>query len=429
MKNFLNYIFLFVLLCNASKSHSQINSDSHDYKSIDAYVVSNHTHDAAGSCINILYSSSDCEKCILFLHSVLGELNAHRDKNILVNIVTDNIAYAKKNLKNYPLRFKYYFDKDIFSNFDINNRTLLYLRDKNTFTENIEDISGFIKKAEPISEVIFRVSDSVIMEKDIESRIMPLNTFITINPKMDVALLFMKANSGKANDYNAIYLNKQLKDSLKIYSLKERNPNPERLKLLPFKDFTSVAKNNSVNFYKILTITSNKNTVYCTFMISRLYKDNNPGDNFTLVTNSYIAQKEIKKESDLMDVMKLDTYDCFYFADMFQFEGATYPMSVWINSTPEIIGENTITTNLNKVIPNEGNLEFAGKATIILDPKTQTAKMISLDKNVENIRYRKNSFKVGGYLYSIKKVMTDEANNVGDITISREPATDQKAAY
>ena len=412
-------INLLLLFCHAKAASQIIPGKKYDYGKIDNYVVNHHTSDGKNNCITVLYSSADCENCILFLRQTLGEIKP--DNKIPVYVITDNIAYAKKNLGKYKLNYTYYFDREIFNQFEINKRTLLYSRFNSVLNDNPEQIINLANASATTPEIVFQQQDTVLMANDLETRTMPYNAFATINPKMDVAILFRKTKSADVNkSYSVTYLYKNLRDSLKIYTLQERNPDPENLKLIPFKEFGQLAQKNAINFYKIHSLTSYNNAVYCTFTISRLYKDVRQKDNFSILSNAFIAQKEIKSEKDLLDVMCIDTYDHIYFADMFTYQDTVYPMSTWIYSTPDPTGKNTLLTNVNKVEANGGELSFGGKATILLDPNTQTMKMTALDANAPKVRFRKNTFENGNYTYKLQKVMIDDSKNLGTILLTRE---------
>lgn len=429
LEKFLNRFSNTLLIINtllffcSTKTTAQIApGKKYDYKAIDNYVVNHHTSDGKKDCITVLYSSADCENCILFLRQTLGEIKPENDTPVYV--ITDNIAYAKKNLRKYKLKYTYYFDREIFELFEINKRTLLYSRFNGVLNDNPEQIINLTNARATTPEIVFQQQDTVLMANDLETRIMPYDAFATINPKMDVAILFRKTKSADVNkSYSVTYLYKNLRDSLKIYTLQERNPDPENLKLIPFKEFGQLAQKNAINFYKVHSLTSYNNTVYCTFTISRLYKDVRQKDNFSILSNAFIAQKEIKSEKDLLDVMRIDTYDHIYFADMFTYQDTVYPMSTWIYSTPEPTGKNTLLTNVNKVEANGGELSFGGKATILLDPNAQTIKIMALDANAPKVRFRKNSFEKGKYTYKLQKVMTDESKNLGNITFTKELKT------
>ena len=423
-------MFFLVFLTVANAQPNAINKP--DFKSVDNYVSENyfskinpgyttilHTADY----LTILLSSRDCENCALFLNNVLVNLKSYiAPKPLMIYVVTDNVAYAKKVLAKYELNFNYFYDEDIFSKFDINSRTVLYIKANDVIVDNIQQIIKKINTTIKESTIVFEVKDSIMGYDKIVTSPLPYNNFISLDPKMDTAILYHKEkDESLSKSFKTAYLTPKIKDSLKLYNLPERPLGGDKFKKATFGQFVRVAKANPFQFVKLLSITSYGNLVYCTFMMNRAYEDPVVRDNYRLTGDSYIAVKEIKKEKDLNDIMNIDAYDQYYLAHTFNFEGEDYAVSTWINYTLTILDKNTITTNVKRVINNGTDLEFASRGTIVLNPSHQNAKMISLDKKFPDFGFKTNVVKLDNYDYSFKKEMTDKANNAGIIKITRIP--------
>lgn len=417
---------LIVIICSfyitLAVGQTPINAGFPDYNSIDKYISTNHTNKSDVDCMNILFSSNDCDKCILYINALLTNLKGTRYENsITINVIADNVAYAKKNLSKYDLKFNYFYDKSLFEKFDINNRTLLYLKKGENIITDPDSILSYLDKNEiKKGELIFQLGDSLVNPDKISSTLLPYDNLLTIDPKMDVAILYKKNNIADVEkSYKISYLTGTVKDSLKLFNLPERIADKSSIKKTDFKSYSALAKRNNMQFVKIHSITSKGFDVYTTFTLNRIYWNLHEKDKYVLLGHSFLAVRKIKNEDELLGLMNIENYDDFYLIDVFEYGGSTYPLSTWVYSTPEIIGENTFKTNVNKVVVENESLEFGGSATIVLNPKDKKAMMTSLDKNAKNVRVRNNTIVLNGYKYKIEKEMIDASNNYGLIRISK----------
>lgn len=419
---------LIVIICNffitTLIAQTPISSGLPDYNSIDKYISTNYTKKAEIDCLNILFSSNDCDKCVLYINTLLmGLKESGYENSITINVVADNVAYAKKSLSKYKLNFNYFYDKLLFEKFEINNRTLLYLKKgENIITDPDSILDVFRKRGIEKTGLIFQLNDSLVNPDKISSTLLPFDNLLTIDPKMDIAILYKKNNSEDVDkSYIASYITSVVTDSLKLFNLPERIVDKSNIKRTDFKVYSTLAKRNNMQLVKIHSLASRGFDIYVTFTLNRIYMDVSQQDKYILLGNSFVGVKKIKNEDELLDLMNVEKYDDFYLVDVFEYEGYTYPLSTWVYSTPEIIGENVFKTNVNKVVVGNENLEFGGNATIILNPKDNTAKMTALDRNAKNVRVRSNTIKFKGYNYKIEKEIIDVSNNYGLIKVTKTP--------
>lgn len=420
--SYLKSIILFFCTLFINNANAQIIGEP-DYVSVDTYILEKHSikKDNSGY-INILFSSNDCDRCIVYLVPLLKSLE-ELNTAIPINIITDNTAYAKKNLKAYRLNLNYVFDKEVFSKYGINLRTVTYLKHNSQIIDNVEDIINTVNNGN--TSVVFQKTDSLVTEINMSSSfIAPFNSFLTLDSKMGTALLFEPVNQS----YSLTYLEAKISDSLKIYNLPERTADTERksgeklFEKLDFKDFSYFCKTGRYKFLKITAISSFGSNVYCNFSIDRSYKEKQRENYFSIWGNDFVAVKKIKTKEDMHTIMDISTYDQIYpLMNEFEFENELYSTGVWVHSYLEFEDENTIKINVDKSNEDRTDFEFAGLATIRLNPAEQKAEMIALDKdNAEPVIKRNNQILLGNYIYSVEKEMTDEANNAGFIKITKK---------
>ncbi|OYQ36767.1 hypothetical protein CHU92_09225 [Flavobacterium cyanobacteriorum] len=390
-----------------------------DYESIDQYITEAHTGTGANDHVTILFSSNDCDKCILYLHSILLDLKKSTGNSGLpLNVITDNKAFAKKNLDKYKLDFKYYYDKSLFSKFGINSKTLIYYKKNNKLISDVGQISAMMPKSEAATDVIFQFKDSIVGADNFSCTSLPYDHLLILDPKMDKSILLSKAKENAIEkSFNYAYMTSKIKDSLKLYQLPESDIDRLQFEKAGYENALQLLNTNNLEFIEITSITSFGPYVYCNFIINRLYKNLSKKDDFALIGDSFLAVKKIKKESDLKDIMNVDQYDQFYLFYSFDYQGTTYPISTWIYGTFTVVKPDTITTNINKVVSSKPSLDFWGKATIVLDSKTQVAKMTDIDPTAENIRVRNTLVKYKNDTYTVRKDMINEEDNIGLIKI------------
>uniref|UniRef100_UPI00404AA093 hypothetical protein n=1 Tax=Flavobacterium sp. TaxID=239 RepID=UPI00404AA093 len=409
------YKFLYIFFVFTSQfifGQEIIDGAKYDYDLIDKYLIEKHQINSSSKSLNILFSSNDCKMCISYLQNVLNEANT---SNLIFNIFTDNIVYAKKHLSKYNLKLNYIFDNTIFSLFDIESKTIIYLKEDNKITFNISDIIVNLNKSDEIALIVI---DTLLTDNNISSTLLPYQKILTYDSKMETAILFEKEN--KKQEFTKIqYLYPKINDSIKLYKLDERINNKTKFQNIDFQSFEKLLLANSLRYVEVQSFASFENIIYCTFILNRLYENLEKKDNFSYIGNSFIATKKINSENDIYDVMDVSSYDNYYLIDVFNFKNTIYPVSVYIYDNFKVVNENTIKIKVNKQIEDKHKLEFGGEITFTLNPLKNSTSVKELNENVEKKFVRINTVLCNDFYYTIEKKMTDLKSNIGKILITK----------
>ena len=92
--------------------NAQSSKIDYDYNKIDEYLIKKHSLNEDLKQLNILFSSNDCKMCISYLQNILPQ--AVKLNDLKINIITDNIVYAKKHLKKFNFKFNYVKRQSLF---------------------------------------------------------------------------------------------------------------------------------------------------------------------------------------------------------------------------------------------------------------------------------------------------------------------------
>ncbi|WP_410879819.1 hypothetical protein [Myroides sp. DW712] len=407
------YCYLVLLFFITSLGGNSIYSQ--DFKQIDEYIDEIHHLNSEETTIYILFSKNDCENCILYLHSTLDliEKKVVLAENIKINVITDNIAYAKKYLNNYKLQYNFIFDKDIFHNFGVASRTILYLRDNAELITDPTKINLHLSKIKIDKKVVFSIKDSIFSDTSpIIASILEEN-IIALDNNMDIALLLLKKDS----TYTPIFLNSHIVDSLKLYNLPLRDKKELKdFTLINFKDAKPIYKNFNMDMLKIQSFSSKENMVFCRFRIKRMYQIGESLDNIHMISDDFIAVKKIKDKKNISTLLDIDQYDTYYLTNSFFFNDNEFLLSNWVYSSLNILDENTIITNID-VLNSENKNEFGGLATLKLDPLNQKVKMVDLATNVTKGEYFNTEIFLNSKKYTLQKKWIDETINFGKLEL------------
>lgn len=414
MRNILIFFFVYIPSLFSQEKNNNLN-----YLVIDNYLSQKNKITNEQNQLNILYSSYDCNKCVMYISNILGAI---KNPEIKINIISDNVVFAKKELKSFDLKLNYFYNEEVFDKFSINRKTIAYFIDqeKNIISLEKEIINKIKSTTKLKDEIIFKVSDSLISKNGLNSTVIPFNNFLTFDKKLETSVVFSNIKNATTNFSCEInYLKTKLSDSLKIYNLPERNPDVTNLVKSNFEGFQQITNKFPIKFIQILSISSKDDIVFCVFSVSRLYNNINNPENISLLTNNFLATKKIKNKDGFLELMNIDQYDQYYLVDLFEYENEIYPLSVWANSTPEIINENEFTINVNKLDKESNELSFAGKASLKIDSSNKKIEMLSLDKNVKETIYITNTIQLEGHSFFINKDIINPMNNLGEIVITR----------
>src|SRR5690606_8010012 len=190
------YFTILVFLFNFT-SHAQIEISENTKVEIDKYL--NQKYKLTEEYINIIYNTIDCEKCSYVLYNFLTKSSDAKDiANI--NVFTDNVAIAKKALKEYNQKFNYFLEKDLFSKYEeVKYKTFYYTIKKDYFNELIHN-------------------DSILTKDNIEITKIPLNKLLVYDNRIEKAVILdleKKVSKFEYYDY-------KIQDTLKLYNLPDR---------------------------------------------------------------------------------------------------------------------------------------------------------------------------------------------------------------
>lgn len=406
-------LIFFFIISQYTYGQKTITEKKYDWYKINQYLIENHNVLKGSKYLNVLFSSNDCKMCISYLQSILPQVSDSQKLNI--NIFTDNVIYAKKNLNKYNLKLNYIYDKSIFTMFDIDSKTIVYLVLDNEIIYDVNKITYHLNNE---NDVVLRTIDSLLTKENISSTLLPFDKILTYDSKMETAILFEKETRNK--DFSKLsYLYPRITDSLKLYNLAERVVNESILKKIDYKIFGKTMTDNSLRYIEIQSFSSFENIVYCTFIVNRLYENTEIKDNYGFIGNSFIASKEIKSETDIKNIMDISTFDNFYLIDLFNFNDIIYPTSIFIYDNFCVVDKNKIKIKVNKQIPNKHKLEFGGEITFKLKPENNTIQAIELKENVVNSFTRYNNIALNEFIYSIEKQTINSEKNSGEITLKK----------
>jgi hypothetical protein len=239
---------------------------------------------------------------------------------------------------------------------------------------------------------------------------------------MQEAILFKNFSNFKKDSisYDTEKLETTLTDSLKIFNL------PDRLGTLPLsklslRDYNSLSSINANPLVTLYSLIRWENWVYITFSLDRLYKEKDTKDSYRLLGNSYLAIKEIKSEVDLKSVLDIGSYNNYFLVDVFNFQGRRFPTSTWIYYVPEISSKAVVKMRVNLLNLEETEMEYSGMATIQLDFEKNKSEILEIDKTAANIRMRHNKIEILKNYYLVEKVVTNAAENEGNIIFMAQP--------
>lgn len=354
--------------------------------------------------LNVFVSAKDCYRCFSEIHQILIQIEKNYP-NLQVNFISDEVAFVKKNTKDYQLNKKYFLNKDLFKE---HTKSFYYLK------ENNEIIQEYNK-------ILSRLSNKININ----------NNFTTVDIKV-VDSLFTSDNIRHAGifDNNLIVINDKSVDLGGIVNIKKNKIDyydittaSEKLYNLPFtlelKDFELINYDNFINLKKDLGVPEIKVTamnvyddiIYTNFIISRLFKDLKKEGDVGLFSFNYIAVKKITDKSKLSEIFDIETYDNYFSVDHLDFNSKTYRFGGAIYFPfSKMIDKYHFVSQIHQ----EAN--FAGDATFELSPNLKTISIVSINSNASK-NYIYPSFKIDDKFYYVTKEMIDESSGKGIIVV------------
>lgn len=193
MKKLFFYLFIFLGLTQVQ---------GQNYAAIDQFIKNNiplldYTEQGEFEQLNFLLSIDDCDKCIPQLHSYLSQIDSVPP--FTINVITNNLAFAKKTLGTTPLKYHLYLNKEIFTT-HLNGSSGLFYKDMSySIYSKEKDIRAKIKNAKERilhfkhftkRKNIFLAQDELMSEAPyINVNLLPNNRLFLYDYKLNTGLL------------------------------------------------------------------------------------------------------------------------------------------------------------------------------------------------------------------------------------------------
>jgi len=388
-----------------------LNQENVSYTEIDNYLFEKHLMLNNKKVLNVLFSSNDCKMCYHYLHSILPKIKS--DENLDINIVTDNVVFARKNFKKYNVKLNYFFDKDVFSKFNVDNKTIIYLKIKDNIITEIDEIFNNFNTND---EVILKVRDTLFSNEKISSTLMPFEKIFAFDNKMEVGVLFERLTDSKEFNYYK-YIFPHLKDSLKLYHLKDRDIDYTKIKLVSFDKFQKISNENSLSYIDLKSFGSFEDYIFSTFSLNRLYEKIEDPEQLTYLKNTYLAVKKIERIDYSSNILDVSSYDIFYLIDFFSYNDKIYPVSVYTESDFKVLEKDKLKIKVNKLVEEKRQLEFGGEITFQLDKNENKTTAIELDESVSKYLLRNYIINTKDGTFQVIKEFSNQAENLGNLIL------------
>lgn len=394
-------------------------SFAQDYTAIDLYLKSNinikdYTTKGEFESLNLLLSTNDCDNCIPAFFSYIN--NITDKKPYTVNIITDNIAYAKKTLGN-AVHFKYnlYYNKDVFSKY-LNGRSGIYYKDMSyTVYGKEKDIRIKLKNSEERIAFFNNFTDDkarILIQDSLMSNTayiipspLPDNQLLVLDNKMDTALLLeLEREQDSFAVIQSKYYTPSVSNPQKLFDLPSPIDN-----LLSFEENKKHLKNIHTNMIKLYSVTYWNGIYYCVFGLTRMFK-NNDKDTINFLQAYFVATQKADGKG-INQILDASAYDNYYMIDDLPYEGITYRIIGETRTKPLIVADNKLNWRARIPHPETRSTTYAGLATLEL--KNSVANIIGIDRKFDEFLSLNSLFEFDGKFYYLYRNITSEENNEG----------------
>lgn len=351
------------------------------------------------SYINIYLNSNDCFRCFGQIYQILTTIE-EENKEIQINIITNEIVFAKKNTKDYTFDINFYLDKDIVQKYP---SFYYYKLNKQIISDNNQIINE-IKKNTPKNKItlIQLIDESFTSDNLVHAGIYD-NFIIVYDNTVDLGGII---ENSKIEYYDITTSSKKLYNQLPLPYKNYK----ENFKPLSYEDFQNIKKNfPGVPDIKVTSISIFEDIAYAGFMVSRVFQSTQDSTAFELPSFTYLAIKKLKN-NNLKDIFDLNSYDNYFCMDILPFNSIDYRIGVSINYPFTIINEH----NFMAKIFNE--LDYAGEATFEFNEDYTTLNITSINPEAPRI-YEYENIEIDGKKYYVDKEMTDESTGEGIISL------------
>lgn len=396
----IKWLILLLSLSNILTANSQ------NFSEIDMYLKEKNILPNNEDYFNIFLSSKDCYRCTVSNHQLLMYLEkGSNNAPVSINIITDEISFARKTFKEYNLKLNYVVDKKVFDRTDVRKKSFQYLKFKNKIYNDLPEIQNLLTANTNIAKTI-AITDDLLIRTNIYPLKIPGNKIFLHDPGMETGLLVNLDDLSK-NEY--IEANTE---SRKLYSLPFA-VDTTSFKLVDYDNFQLAKKEFRLPEIKIHNINISGNLVICNFSASRLFEELHHPGKHGLISNNYIALKTINNETDLKNILNLDTYTTYFNVEDFDYDKKKYRVGIGIYSQTAIIDNNTFKLKVDEVVNNE--TVYRGEATLKLNKDRTKLEIQEINDQVPNKKYINREISLDGRQFYVDKEITDENTNTGII--------------
>lgn len=394
------WLILLLLFSNILTVNSQNLSE------IDLYFTEKKTISNKEDYFNIFLSSKDCYRCTASNHQLLMYLEKESDNTPLnINIITDEISFARKTFKEYKLKLNYVVDKNVFNRTDVRNKSFQYLKFKNKIYNDLSEIQKLLTAKKNIAKTI-AITDDLLIRTNIYPLKLLGNRVFLHDPGMETGLLVNLEDLSK-NEY--IEANTK---SRKLYSLPFK-VDTSSFKLVDYDNFQLAKKEFHLPEIKIHNINILGNLILCNFSTSRLFEELHHPGKHGLISNNYIALKTINNEADLKNILDLDTYIAYFNVEDFDYDKKKYRVGIGIYSQTVIVDDTTFKLKVDEIVNNE--TIYRGEATLKLNKDRSKLEIQEINDQVANKKHINREISLDGSQFYVDKEITDENTNTGII--------------
>lgn len=344
---------------------------SQDYKTIDKYLMNNTLKETSANgvfeSLNILLSSNDCDNSIPYLYGYLK--NVDKNRSFVVNIVTDNVVYAKKALGiSDELNCKFYYNNEIFSKY-LKGRSGVYYKDGNDKIYSEDKIIGNkIKNSNERTEFYNSIlKNEYVLAEDsllstmpfISATMLPDNRLLIFDSKMDLAFCAtINHNQNTISVLNSAYVVPKTSDLKKIYGLLKVDE-----QFLSYEENLDHLEKYHLKMLKIYSIVFSENQYFITFGVTTAKKEEEGQIRFS---DTYFVATQNTNNLSIENSLDVSTYENYYLIDNFLYDGENYKIIGNIRNKPHVVNKSQLNWRIRKPNDQTRSVDYAGLATIEL---------------------------------------------------------------
>jgi len=377
-------------------------------------------------------NSGECANCYMFLNDALRRVKESPYKDNVI-FVTNNAVFTKQLLKemDYEDVSKVYFDKKAFQNEKINGYNTICIKNKSQ--------TLYMNKATYDSKLfsqLLTATDAELLLLGSQIKTQNVAPPFSKNHSFRDSLLASDYFSSGVCDYGVLLLDKamqnlyffQEEEKLKVklnkfsfldsslYQSLPQRVDTSKFQLMSYEASLEIFAKEKIPILNVSVIKMYNNTLYCFYTINKMY--NRKGtDNIDVFPSCFISTLKINSKESFGQISDISKFDHLYYVDIIKDKGKKYPIGVWINDHAIIEDDNILNINLNLLSDDETDIQFAGKAKIQLMPESSSIQILSIDATAPKLIKVENELSHNKQKYKIKKTITDEENNIGDIEI------------